>query len=135
MSRSASAAPGPDVARLAVALIAAVVVVTVGGAIIALVGLGQFSGDIDPARVPGWFWHYRHDPEVRRWLAVGAASSSLLVVLAATGAALSRRRPLHGAARWATRSEERAAGLRAEAGVLLGHASDGGLLVSDGPSM
>jgi len=132
MSRSASAAPGPDAARLALGLAAAVLVVTAGGGAIALIGLGQFSGDIDPARVPGWFWHYRHDPQVRRWLVVGAASSSLLVVVAATGAALSRRRPLHGSARWATRSEERAAGLRAPAGILLGHASDGGLLVSEG---
>lgn len=133
MSRFANAAPGPDAAKLAFGLFAALLFVTVGGGTIALVGLGQFSGDVDWLRAPGWFWYYRGDPEVRRWLTIGAASTGLLVLLAGTGAALSRRRPLHGAARWATGAEQRAAGLRASDGVLLGHASGGGFLVSDGP--
>ncbi|MGX5636849.1 type IV secretory system conjugative DNA transfer family protein [Brevundimonas diminuta ATCC 11568] len=133
MSRFASAAPGPDALKLAFGLFAALLCVTVGGGTIALVGLGQFSGDVDPLRAPAWFWYYRGDPEVRRWLTIGAASTGLLVLLTTAAAALSRRRPLHGAARWATGAEQRSAGLRASAGILLGHASGGGFLVSDGP--
>jgi type IV secretion system protein VirD4 len=130
MSRFASAAPGPDAARLAVGVVASLLFVAIGGGTIALAGLGQFSGEVEPHRVPAWFWYYRGDPDVRRWLAIGVASTGLLVLLTGAAVALSRRRALHGAARWATGAEQRAAGLRARTGVLLGHASGGGLLIS-----
>ncbi|MGE7199632.1 type IV secretory system conjugative DNA transfer family protein [Brevundimonas naejangsanensis] len=133
MSRSASAAPGPNAAKLAFGLFAAVLFMTAGGGTIALIGLGQFSGDVDPLRAPAWFWYYRDDPEVRRWLLIGFGSATLLTVLSAAAALLSRRRPLHGAARWATPSEQRAAGLRARQGLILGRAREGGFLITDGP--
>lgn len=133
MSRSASAAPGPNAAKLAFGLFAAVLFMTAGGGTIALIGLGQFSGDVDPLRAPAWFWYYRDDPEVRRWLLIGFGSATLLTVLSAAAALLSRRRPLHGAARWATASEQRAAGLRARQGLILGRAREGGFLITDGP--
>ncbi len=133
MSRSASAAPRPNAAKLAFGLFAAVLFMTAGGGTIALIGLGQFSGDVDPLRAPGWFWYYRDDPEVRRWLLIGFGSATLLTVLSAAAALLSPRRPLHGAARWATASEQRAAGLRARQGLILGRAREGGFLITDGP--
>lgn len=132
MTRFASASPGTRAAAVAVGGLAAVTLLTVLAALIALVGLGQFSGAIDPARVPGWFWYYRQDPEVRRWLTVGVSVSALLGGVLVAAILLSRRRPLHGAARWASGSEQRRAGLRADRGVILGR-SDGGFLIADGP--
>lgn len=133
MTRSASAAPGPDAVRLAFGLLVAFLVVTLGAATIALIGLGEFSAAIAPLKAPGWFWYYRGDPVVRRWLLFGLGLSVLAVGLPIAAVILSRRPPLHGAARWASSAEERAAGLRAREGVILGRASDGRLLISDGP--
>lgn len=132
MTRIASASPGARAAAFAVGSLAAVTLLAILAALIALVGLGQFSGTIDPARVPGWFWYYRQDPEVRRWLTVGVSVSVLLGGVLVAAILLSRRRPLHGAARWASGSEQRRAGLRADRGVILGRA-DGGFLIADGP--
>ena len=133
MTRSASAASGPDAARWVVGLLAAFLLITIGGGTIALIGLGRFTPDLDPLRAPAWFLHYRHDPDVRRWLMIGAASTGLSVLPAVAVLALSRRRPLHGAARWATAAEQRAAGLRAREGIILGRAPGGGFLIADGP--
>lgn len=133
MSLFASAARGPDAARLAFGLLAAILFVTIGGGTIALVGLGQLSADLDPLRAAGWFWYYRGDPEVRRWLLIGFGAATLLAGLVVAAVLLSRRPPLHGAARWASASEQRAAGLRARQGLILGRANDGGFLIADGP--
>ncbi|MFN3669615.1 MAG: type IV secretory system conjugative DNA transfer family protein [Brevundimonas sp.] len=124
--------PAARAALAGVAVVAAAALVVIAAQAVALAGLGRLSADIDPGRVPAWFWYYRHDPEVRRWLAVGAASASLAVLVLAGAAALDRRRPLHGAARWACAADQRRAGLRARAGVLLGRA-DGGFLIAGGP--
>ncbi|MBX3484454.1 MULTISPECIES: type IV secretory system conjugative DNA transfer family protein [Caulobacteraceae] len=132
MTRFASASPGARAAVAALGGLAALSLLAALAALIALIGLGQVSGDLDPARVPGWFWYYRQDPEVRRWLTVGVSVSALLGGVLVAAILLSRRRPLHGAARWASGSEQRRAGLRADRGVLLGRA-DGGFLIADGP--
>lgn len=101
-------------------------------ALVALAGLGQISGDIDPRTVPRFFLYYRHDPEVRRWLGVGLGAAGLLGLGLGAALALTRRRPLHGAARWAGPAELSRAGLRGRTGVVLGHAGNR-LLISDGP--
>ena len=132
MSRFASAAPATRAGLIAVAVLAALALFTIGTLSLALIGLGRFSGDIDPARVPGWFLYYRQDPEVRRWLTIGGAVMGLVLVVLAAAIALGIRRPLHGAARWSTAGEQRRHGLRARSGLLLGEAT-GELLVSDGP--
>ena len=132
MTRFASATPETRGKLVAAGLVAAVVLFVVGVLVIALIGLGRFSGDIDPARVPAWFIYYRHDPEVHRWLAIGAGVMALFLLILATAVALGIRRPLHGAARWSTRAEQRRHRLRARTGILLGETSDG-LLVADGP--
>ncbi|WP_374274500.1 type IV secretory system conjugative DNA transfer family protein [Brevundimonas sp.] len=132
MTRFASASPGARAAAVAVGGLAAVTLLAVLAGLIALIGLGQVSGDLDPPRVPGWFWYYRQVPEVRRWLTVGVSVSALLGGVFVAAILLARRRPLHGAARWASGSEQRRAGLRADRGVILGRA-DGGFLIADGP--
>lgn len=101
-------------------------------ALIALIGLGRFSSDIEPARVPGWFWYYHQDPEVRRWLTVGLSTSGLVSGVLGAAVLISRRRALHGAARWASGSEQRRAGLRSHCGIVLGRA-EGSFLIADGP--
>lgn len=132
MTRFASVSPAARAAAVAVAGLAALSILAVLATLIALVGLGQFSGAVDPAKVPGWLWYYRQDPEVRRWLTVGASVSALVGGVIVAAVLLARRRPLHGAARWASGSEQRRAGLRAHRGIVLGRA-DGGFLMADGP--
>jgi len=132
MSRFASA-PWPLKAATIVVLCAgAATLLGAAGAIIALAGLRRLSSTIDPAMIPHWFWYYRGDPNVRRWLGAGmliAFGGAGLVVLARLSG---RRPPLHGAARWASESELARAGLRARKGIVLGR-KGGRLLVFGGP--
>ena len=132
MTRFASAAPGTRAALIAAGLAAGLALFCLGTFLVALVGLGRFSGDIDPVRVPAWFLYYRHDPEVRRWLGVGAGVMGLILLILGTAIALGIRRPLHGAARWSTRGEQRRNHLRDRTGILLGQTAEG-LLIAGGP--
>lgn len=133
MSPIASAAPATRAALVVAAGLAILALVGVIAALVALVGLGQLRSDLDLARIPAWFWYYRDDPQVRRWLGVGAGVGALLLLLIIIFfAVMARGRPLHGAARWSTAGEQRAAGLRARRGLLLGRAV-GELLIADGP--
>ena len=85
MTRFASA-PWPLKAAYVGAVATAGATLVLGvAAVIALVGLRRFSADIDPAAVPGWFWYFRADPEVRRWLGVGVLSSGGLAAIIALG--------------------------------------------------
>ncbi|MBJ7511173.1 type IV secretory system conjugative DNA transfer family protein [Brevundimonas sp.] len=131
MTRFASASPATRAALIATAALGAAVVLGVLTVTIALIGLGRFSGDIDPTRVPGWLWYYRHDPEVRRWLTVGLSCAGLVGGILIVAVLLRQRRPLHGAARWASAAEQSRAGLRSRCGVVLGRA-DGRFLIADG---
>ncbi len=132
MTRFASADPATRATALAVGAVVLTAVLIGLAAVIALAGLGQLSSAIDPARVPGWFWYYRHDPEVRRWATAGFSIVGLLGLILAGAVALNRRRSLHGDARWATVAEQRRAGLRARTGIVLGRRG-GDLLIADGP--
>lgn len=132
MTRFASAAPGTRAALIAAGLAAGLALFCIGTFLVALIGLGRFSGDIDPVRVPAWFLYYRHDPEVRRWLGVGAGVMGLILLILGTAIALGIRRPLHGAARWSTRGEQRRNRLRDRTGILLGQTAEG-LLIAGGP--
>jgi len=121
----------PDRGRLAALAAAGVLLLgaaAVTTAVIALAGLGHLSADLDPTAVPNWLWRYRGDPDVRRWLGVGAAGSSLGVVVIAVAALLAGRRPLHGAARWARPRDIAHAGLRSSSGVVLGQAAGAALV-------
>lgn len=132
MSRLESVSPAARAALIAAALLALLATAAVGTALVALAGLGQLEADIDLTRAPAWFWYYREDPQVRRWLRIAASGHGLLLLVVGVAVVVNRRRPLHGAARWSTSNEQRAAGLRARQGILLGHAG-GGLLISGGP--
>jgi hypothetical protein len=80
--------------------------------LIALAGLKRLSPDIDPAQVPAWFWYFRDDPLVRRWVGVGLLSTFGGAGMITLGVVRNRRPPLHGAARWASEAELVGAGLR-----------------------
>ena len=132
MSRFASA-PWPlraaNVGGLAA--VAAAVTATIAS-LIALAGLRRLSPHLDPAAIPAWLWYFRDDPQVRRWLKIGALAAGGLLLVAGAGAAQAFRRPLHGAARWASEPDLRRAGLRARTGIVLGR-KGGAPLVFGGP--
>ena len=132
MSRFASA-PWP----LKAAYIGALAMLGVGSAatltsVIALGGLHRLGAHLDPAAVPAWFWYYRADPKVQRWLTIGMLASLGLAAFAAIGIARGLKPPLHGAARWAREHELRQEGLRAKTGIMLGR-HGGRPLVFEGP--
>ena len=130
MSRFASAAPSTRTALIASAALGALALWAALTLAVALAGLHRLSDHLDLARVPAWFWWFRADPQVRRWLTVGALGSGLAFLLVGFGMVGNQRRPLHGAARWAREHEIRREKLRARKGVLLG--SKGGRLLSFG---
>jgi type IV secretion system protein VirD4 len=131
MTRFASA-PWPLKAAY-VATLTAAGVGLLGGltAVIALAGLGRLSPDIDPAQVLAWFWYFRDDPQVRKWLGVGLLSVLGAAGVIGMGVLRNLRPPLHGAARWASEAELVAAGLRSRQGIVLGR-KGGRLLVFGG---
>src|SRR5258707_1373273 len=90
--------------------------------VVALAGLHRLSPHLRPDVVILWFWYFRRDPEVLRWLKAGALSG--LVAAGLTAVAISRRLgpSLYGDARWAGAAEIKGAGLRARQGILLGRA-------------
>lgn len=132
MTPFASAGPGLKAAYAATAGLALAALFAVLTATIALAGLGQLHADLELAAVPAWFWYFRGDPDVRRWLQIGAFASGLLITLLVLGATLNIRRPLHGAARFANERELARAGLRVREGLLLGR--KGGAYLSFGGS-
>jgi len=132
MSRFASA-PWP----LKAAYVGALGVLGIGSAaaltsLIALAGLHRISAHLNPAAIPAWFWYYRADPKVQRWLTIGVLVSLGLAVFAAIGIARGLKPPLHGAARWAREHELRREGLRARTGIILGR-HGGRPLIFGGP--
>lgn len=123
MSRFASVPWPLRAAYVALLAVLAASAAGFGVTVIALAGLGRLSWDLDPGAVPGWFWHFRADPEVRRWLGIGLMAVVAAALVAAVAIAQRMRPPLHGAARWATEADLRARGLRAAGGVVLGKRS------------
>lgn len=116
-------APWPLRAACIGAMVSAVSALILGlAAVIALVGLKRLSPNVDVAAVPAWFWHFRADPDVRRWLCIGMLAAVGLLTTIAAGVLNNLRPPLHGAARWANEAELRHGGFRAESGVLIGKA-------------
>lgn len=132
MSRFASA-PWPLKAAYAGALVAGAATLLLSlAAVVALAGLKRLSADIDPAAVPGWFWYFRGDPDVRRWAGVGLLSAFGFAGVVTLNVLRNLRPPLHGAARWASEAELVREGFRAKQGIVLGR-KGGRLLAFGGP--
>jgi type IV secretion system protein VirD4 len=99
-------------------IIAAVTIFMAGG-MVAIVALGQFKPDINPLKLPEYFWFYRDNSMVMGWLLKGMAGTVGAVGLGAL-IILNQPRKLHGAARWAGQAEVKAAGLLEAKGIILG---------------
>src|SRR3546814_4864752 len=76
--------------------------------------MGQFRPDIDPLKLPQYFWFYRHNGYVMGWLLKGVGGVSAAGGLIAALVYFRRQDALHGAARWASKAEARAASLAAQ---------------------
>lgn len=122
MSRFASA-PWPLRAAYVAGLSAAAAAAVAGLAlVVALAGLHRLSGHLRAPDVVRWFWYFRHDPDVQRWLRAGLLTALVAAGALAAGVTRCFHAPLYGAARWASEAELRRAGLRAREGILLGRA-------------
>lgn len=132
MSRFASA-PWPLKAAYVGTLagVALAGLVAVAG-VVALAGLKRLSSHVDLTAAPAWFWYYRNDPQVRRWLGTGALVAAAIGGMTVLAVTRQMQPPLHGAARWANEAELAREGLRAKTGIVLGWLG-GRLLTFGGP--
>jgi type IV secretion system protein VirD4 len=119
--RVPGSSPAAKAAVIAGTAIFAAVIWAVLAVGIALIDLGQLSASFELRNVPAWLWYYRNDPQLRASLALGALWGGLATAFGLLLLAFDRgRKPLHGAARFATEREITAAGLRGRDGILLG---------------
>ena len=84
MTRFASAPWPLKAAYVGVLGVGAATLLTALALGVALAGLKRLSPHLDAAAVPAWFWYFRADPQVRRWLGIGlglAMVSCLALVL------------------------------------------------------
>lgn len=109
--------------KLAVGLSAAVVAVVLYLFIasnVMLLGLRRHDGGLHLWSVVEYGWFYGHEPKVARWVRLSLIGTGLLFLFGIGAVVRARPRPLHGRARFATEREIQRAGLRTDAGILLG---------------
>lgn len=96
------------------------------GSLIALFGLGRLTADINPLKIPEFWWFYRENTEVMGWLQTGLVASGCIAVITFM---LKYKRPqkLHGEARWANARDIKKAKLAVKDGILLGRTTFGTL--------
>ena len=104
---------------LAIDVPIALVLLLLTASIVAWFVLGLPATAYDPLKMPAFFWYYRGDPVVRQALLGGMAAGSLLAGLLLFWF-ITRKPPLHGAARFATEREIRRNGFRGADGIVLG---------------
>ena len=115
---------------LALGLPIALVLLCLTGSIVAWFVLGLPASAYDPMKMPAFFWYYRGDPVVLKAMAAGLAAGSLLSGLLLFWF-VTRKPPLHGAARFAKEGEIRRNGFRGDEGIVLGKKS-GRFLIFEG---
>lgn len=96
------------------------------GSLIALLGLGRLTADINPLKIPEFWWFYRENTEVMGWLQTGLVASGCIGIIIFM---LKYKRPqkLHGEARWANARDIKKAKLAVKDGILLGRMTFGTL--------
>ena len=104
---------------LAIGIPIALVLLCLTGSIVAWFVLGLPASAYDPLKMPAFFWYYRGDPVVLKALGAGLAAGSLLSGLLLFWF-VTRKPPLHGAARFAKEGEIRRNGFRGDEGIVLG---------------
>ena len=125
MTRFASATPAGKAAFIAAVTTLLVVLWAMLTMVGTLAGIGRLGANVDFVAVPGWLWTYRAHPEVQLWFKVAALGSGALILALGVVAAVRIRRPLHGAARWASEGEIARESLRAKKGIILGRKGGG----------
>lgn len=117
-------------ATLVIGIPAVLLLLCLTASIIAWFVLGLPASAYDPLKMPGFFWYYRADPVVQKGLAGGMAAGSLLSGLLLYWF-VTRKAPLHGAARFANEREIRRNGFRGRKGIVLAKKS-GRYLIFEG---
>ncbi|AMK26615.1 type IV secretory system conjugative DNA transfer family protein [Sphingobium sp. TKS] len=117
-------------ATLAIGIPAVLLLLCLTGSIVAWFALGLPAAAYDPLKMPAFFWYYRGDPVVQKGLAGGMAAGSLLSGLLLYWF-VTRKPPLHGAARFAREREIVRHGFRGKDGIVLGKKS-GRYLIFEG---
>ncbi|PJG45619.1 conjugal transfer protein TraG [Sphingobium sp. LB126] len=117
-------------ATLAIGIPAVLLLLCLTGSIVAWFALGLPASAYDPLKMPAFFWYYRGDPIVQKGLAGGMAAGSLLSGLLLYWF-VTRKPPLHGAARFAREREIVRHGFRGKDGIVLGKKS-GRYLIFEG---
>nr|WP_173276927.1 type IV secretory system conjugative DNA transfer family protein [Sphingomonas sp. JE1]AJW29624.1 Type IV secretion system protein VirD4 [Sphingomonas sp. JE1] len=117
-------------ATLAIGIPAVLLLLCLTGSIVAWFALGLPASAYDPLKMPAFFWYYRGDPVVQKGLAGGMAAGSLLSGLLLYWF-VTRKPPLHGAARFAGEREIVRHGFRGKDGIVLGKKS-GRYLIFEG---
>ena len=117
-------------ATLAIGIPAVLLLLCLTGSIVAWFALGLPASAYDPLKMPAFFWYYRGDPVVQKGLAGGMAAGSLLSGLLLYWF-VTRKPPLHGAARFAREREIVRHGFRGKDGIVLGKKS-GRYLIFEG---
>ncbi|NML91677.1 type IV secretory system conjugative DNA transfer family protein [Sphingobium sp. TB-6] len=115
---------------LAIGIPAVLLLLCLTGSIVAWFALGLPASAYDPLKMPAFFWYYRGDPVVQKGLAGGMAAGSLLSGLLLYWF-VTRKPPLHGAARFAREREIVRHGFRGKDGIVLGKKS-GRYLIFEG---
>ena len=128
MTRFASASPAGKAGIVAAAAALLLLLWAVLTMVATLAGVGRLGPNVDFIAVPGWLWANRAHPQVQLWFKIAGLASGLFILVIAVLAALRVRRPLHGAARWATEGEIAREDLRAKKGIILGRKGSGYLV-------
>ena len=109
-------------ATLAIGIPAVLLLLCLTASIVAWFVLGLPASAYDPLKMPAFFWYYRGDPVVQKGLAGGMATGSLLSGLLLYWF-VTRKPPLHGAARFANEREITRHGFRGKEGIVLARKS------------
>lgn len=109
-------------ATLAIGIPAVLLLLCLTASIVAWFVLGLPASAYDPLKMPAFFWYYRGDPVVQKGLAGGMAAGSLLSGLLLYWF-VTRKPPLHGAARFANEREIVRHGFRGKEGIVLARKS------------
>lgn len=120
MTRFESASPRVQAAVILAGLLAAAGLFLALATNLMLVGLNRHDGGLHVLGFADVLWNGTEDARVRRWAKLAGLAAGLVVLIGAAALLRARPLPLHGRARFATRAEIEAAGLRAATGLLVG---------------
>ncbi|HEV2603764.1 MAG TPA: type IV secretory system conjugative DNA transfer family protein [Microvirga sp.] len=120
MTRFASVSPTLKAATIVGGVVVAGGLFLVLATNLMLLGLRQHDGGLHVFAFTDVLWQGTADERVRRWAKLAGLTSGIVVLIGVGALLRARSVPLHGRAWFATEAEVKAAGLRAETGLLVG---------------